>query len=452
MFYKTLSKPLVGKTLMAFSAVMFISPAVFAETLEQSVASALTQHPQVESAIAAVNAAEQGQKEQYSAYFPSLEVNATGGRIFGDNSTSRGLSVTRGEGYSYLWEGSVAARQLIFDGLESKNRVSSARAEAEAAEYSLADVRGTLAFQTTQTYVNLMRTQIGLALLLGQEKSVNDYLSRIEGMVEDGAADEAELQQAKDVSVILDNFIADYEGQARTLEADYFELTGHLPENGLEMPVIIEGQIPENVDEAIQSAKDAHPLLNAAQMQSQSAKHEMEAEKSTYAPQFNGELSYLKSDKDDIIGGEVEDGKAVVRMNWGFETGGAQKARIQQRTYEYKQAMARIAEVERQVERGVRQAYSELETAKKQLANQKRRHDLNKKLFETYQIQFEGALISVLQLMQADNQVLLTKLETSNAQSRVLLAQYSVLAAMGQLQNALNIKVASTHEQIRRQK
>ena len=435
----------MGNAFAVFSAVLLASSPIHAETLEQSVASALTQHPQVESAIAAVNAAEQGQKEQYSSYFPELQVNATGGRIFGDNSTSRGLSVTRGQGYSYLWEGSVAARQLIFDGLETKNRVSSARAEAKAAEHSLADVRSNLALRTTQTYVNLMRTQIGLALLLGQEKSVNDYLSRIEGMVEDGAADEAELQQAKDVSVILDNFIADYEGQSKILESDYVELTGHLPENGLEMPSIAADQIPESVDEAIQIAKDSHPLLKAAMLQSESAKHDMQAERSAFAPKFDGELSFLKSDKDDVIGGEVEDGKAVVRMNWGFETGGAHKARVQQRTYEHKQAMARISEVERQIERGVRQAFAELETAQKQLKNQKRRHDLNKKLFETYEVQFEGALISVLQLMQADNQVLITKLETSNAQNRVLLAQYGILAAMGQLQNALNIQVASAH-------
>ncbi|MEM7650855.1 MAG: TolC family protein [Pseudomonadota bacterium] len=416
-----------------------------AETIEQTLISALTHHPQVESAQAALRTAEQSQKEQYSAYFPEIDVNATGGRIFGNNSTSRGLSVTRGEGYSHLWEGSVAARQLIFDGLETKNRVSAARAETKAAHHSLQDTRENLAFRTTQTFVNLLRVQRGLGLLRGQEKTVKDYLDRITSMVEDGAADEAELQQATDVSVILDNFIADYEGQLQTLESDYVELTGHLPENELEQPTIALDQIPQDVNEAIEIAKSTHPLLRAAKMQSNSAMFDMEAERSTFAPKFDGELSYLKRDQDDIIGGELEDGKAVVRMNWGFETGGGQKARIKQRKFEHKQALARIAEVERQVERSVRQAYAELYTASKQHENQRRRHELNKKLLETYEVQFEGALISVLQLMQADNQVLITKLESSNAQMRVLAAQYGVLAAMGQLQKSMNLEIASSH-------
>ena len=282
-------------------------------------------------------------------------------------------------------------------------------------------------------------------MIKGQKATIDDYLQRIRSMVDDGAADEAELQQARDVQIILDNFIADYEGQARQLESDYAELTGHLPEKALESPVISIDRIPSSVTDGITLAKENHPLVKVSQYQSQSAKHEIEAEKSTYIPKFDGELSYLKSDKDDIIGGEVEDGRAVVRMNWGFETGGAQAARINQRNYEYKDALARTADAKRQVERNVRQAYAELATAQKQYENQKKRQDLNKKLLETYKVQFEGARISVLQLMQADNQLLLTNLETSNAQSRVLLAQYAILSSMGLLREALNIELASAY-------
>ncbi|MCB1720732.1 MAG: TolC family protein [Alphaproteobacteria bacterium] len=424
---------------------MAVPSASLAETLEQAVSITLSQHPQVESAQAAFGRSRQEQKEEFSAYFPELNVTATGGRIYGDNSTSRGLSVTRGTGYSYLWEGSVSARQKIFDGMETRNRVGAARSQVKAAELALIDVRENLAYQTVQTYLNLLRVQKGLALLNGQQKTVAEYLQRIRTMVDDGAADEAELQQARDVSIILDNFIADYEGQARALESDYLELTGHLPESALTAPDLAVDKIPQDLESALVSAKEKHPLLRSAQFRSHSARQDMEAEKSTYVPKFDGELSFLKSDKADVIGGEVEDGRAVVRMNWGFETGGAQKARIKQRTYDYKESQARITEIERQVEHAIRQAYAEQETAQRQLENQKQRQDLNKKLLETYEIQFEGARISVLQLMQADNQALLTELETENTKSRVLIARYGILAAMGHLQEAMNIQLAASH-------
>lgn len=427
---------------MGLALCLTVAP-VQAETLKEAVSTTMSQHPQVESAMAALRGAEEAQKEQYSAYFPSISVNAMAGRMYGDNSTSRGLSVTRGSGYSDLGEASISARQMIFDGMETKNRISAAGADMKATEFAMADIREGLAYQVVQTYVNLRRVQKGLALLSGQEKTVKEYLSRISTMVDDGAADEAELQQARDVSVILDNFIADYEGQVKTLEADFYELTGHLPESALEAPVMNIDDIPADMQVAIDVAKQEHPLLKSAAFQSQSSRHGVDAEKATYMPKFDGELSYLKSDKADLLGGEVVDSRAVVRMNWEFETGGAQKARIKQRSHEYTASMARIAEIERQVERAVRRAYSENKTATRQLGNQKKRRDLNEKLLETYEVQFEGALISVLQLMQADNQSLLTKLETSNAQSRVLLAQYGILAAMGHLRDVLNIEQAA---------
>jgi adhesin transport system outer membrane protein len=428
--------------LTGVTALCVSSPAR-AETLEQALSTALSQHPQVEGAMATLRSAEEAEKEEYSGYFPELSVSTTGGRIFGDNSTSRGLSVTRGSGYSYLWEGSVSARQMLFDGMETKNRVDAAKADIRANALSIADIRETLALKVVRTYLNLLRVRKGLSLLRGQEKIVADYLSRITTMVNDGAADEAELQQAKDVAVILDNFIADYEGQARALESDYVELTGHFPEGALEPPVLNLQKIPEDVQTAIEIAKAGHPLLQSAQFETKSSEYGVKAERAAYIPKFDGELSYMKTDKEDVIGGEVEDAKAVVRMNWEFETGGAQKARIKQRTYEYKEAVARADDVRRQIERSVRQAYAERQTARRRLENQKKRHELNQKLLETYKVQFEGALISVLQIMRADNQVLLTKLEESNAQSRVMISEYGILAAMGHLQKALSIETSS---------
>ena len=433
-------------TILLASAVAVFAPVqTNAETLGEAISHTLSQHPQIDSATAALRSAEQAEKEQFSAYFPTVNASAQAGRLYGDNATSRGLSVTRGAGYSNLGEGSISANQMIFDGFETKNRVDAARADIKSSALSLRDVQENLAFQTVETYVNLMRVQRGLELLRTQGKSAKDYLSRITSMVEDGAADEAELQQARDVTIILDNFLADYEGQARTLASNYHELTGRMPEGGLETPVMPENQIPADMQAAIEMAKDHHPLLKSLQYQSQASKLSAEAEKAPYYPSVDGELSYLKSDKEDILGGEIVDARAVLRMNWAFETGGAQKARIKQRTYDYKQARAQAAETERQIENAIMQAYAEMDTAKRQLKNQKERQELNEKLLETYKVQFEGARVSVLQLMQADNQVLLTKLESLNAQSRVLLARYGILSAMGKLSEGLNVEMADAN-------
>ncbi len=417
--------------------LVLCTPFLHAETLSEAVETTLATHPAADGAQARVETSEQQRKAASSGFFPEISLSTSAGREYADNSTSRGLSVSRGAGYSGLWEGSVSARQMLFDGMETQSRVRAARALQESAMLGVEDLREQLAMRTVQTYMNLLRTRKGLELLKGQEESVKSYLSRIKGMVDDGASDEAELQQARDVLSILENYKNDYDGQIKTLESDYFELTGRLPDGALSTPLPPVEALPPALEEAVTLAKQSHPVLKGAAFEVRAAQQNMKAEQGSLYPAVDGELSYAEVDKRDLIGGESTDAKAVVRMNWNLETGGGQLARIREKASQKKEAESRVREMERRIERGVRQAYAEYETARNQLKIQEQRADLNQKLLETYKSQFEGARITLLQLMQSDNQLLITKLEKMNAENRVHLAQYGILAAVGRLQESL---------------
>lgn len=428
--------------LAAGMAFVSYAPVVHAATLQDMVASTLSSHPAVDGAKARFQASTETRKEQVSGYFPELSVSGTGGRQYADNSTSRGLSVTRGAGYSWLWEGSVTARQMVFDGMETQNRVASARASEKAAELGLMDVREALALRAVQTYISLARARAGLEMLRGQEANIKNYLSRIETMVNEGAADEAELQQARDVLAILDNYRNDYEGQIGALEADFFELAGQAPSADLDVSAFPRPDlIPATVEEAVGQARESHPMLRSVAYEAQAAQRSVAAEKGTLYPDINGEMSYLKTDREDLIGGEAVDARAVLRMNWNLETGGGQLARIREKNQRRLEMQSRAQEMDRNVERDVRRAYAEYRTARSQVDIQDRRVALNSKLFDTYKTKFEGARITLLQLMQSDNQLLIARLEKMNAENRVLLAQYGILAAMGRLQESLNAPV-----------
>ncbi len=410
-----------------------------AESLSAAVTEALRHHPSVDAAATGVDIAHEKKREEFSGYFPELSVTGTAGRIYGDNSTSRGLSVTRGAAYSPLGEGSITFRQMLFDGLETKSRIEAAGARKRSAGSNVSDVRESIALRAAQAYAQVLRSRRGLGMLYKHRKKVGAYLNRIESMVNEGAADEAELQQDRDIRVILEGIIADFEGQVRAFEADYVEATGHMPGADMDRPVPRLDFIPAASDEAVIYAQSYHPALLSAQMDSVALEHDIDAEKAILFPDLDGELSYLKSDKDDIIGGEIVDAKAVFRLNWSFSTGGAELARIRRKKLEHEEAKAQAREIQRQIEREIRLAYSEQKTAVHQYDLLKKRMALNEKLFETYEAQFEGARISQLQLMQADNQLFNTRLERMNGEYRLLAAQYATLASIGRLQESLSI-------------
>ena len=135
-----------------------------------------------------------------------------------------------------------------------------------------------------------------------------------------------------------------------------------------------------------------------------------------------------------------------MRLNWELETGGAQLARIEQKRLKEKETASRAQELERQIERTIRLAYSEYKTALAQADTQERRLSLNEKLFETYNVQFEGARITLLQLMQSDNQLFTAQLEKMNGKFRLLAARYAILAGIGRLKESLDVNVAQVSD------
>lgn len=416
-----------------------------AETVVDAVRATILNHPQVEQAKARIDALGQEEKSEKSAFYPDVSVGASYGRIFGNNSTSRGSLVTRDSAYSYFGEVSIAAQQPIFDGFETRNRVDAAQAGKQSADMTLSDVREQLAFRTVQAYLNVAQARTGFAMLKAQELKGQDYLQRIDVQVKQGSSDEAEYQQARDVLVVLKGFVSDYKAQLANAESQFFELTGRMPSADMQAPFLNGNAVPQSIDQAIADAIAAHPALQSAAFSARSAELDINAEKASLYPDLNGELSYLESDRREEIGGEITDARALLRLNWNFETGGGQKARILQRKHEHKEEMARENEIRRQIERDIRIAYADRDAAQSRLENQIERHALNEKLFDTFEAQFEGARVSLLQLMQADNQLFNTQIEKVIAQYRLLGSQYAILFSMGRLQPTL-LQTAGTLE------
>ena len=408
-----------------------------AESLRDAVDLAIQEHPTVEAALTRIDIAKQQKREVFSNYFPELSLNAQSGRMFGDNATSRGLVTTRGEAYSYFAEGSVNLRQRIFDGLETPYRNDAARFRIQSARANAFDIQEQLGLVAVQAYINLKRARAGLAVIEEHLNQVRDYSSRIRTMVNEGAADESELRQSEDILVIIQGIQSEFQGQVNVAEAQFMEVTGQDAPAHLASIPDLETILPESAKNAVEYSLQNHPALYAADMDREAAKYDAKAQSAVLFPDLDGELSYLKSDKKDEIGGEVEDARALLKMNWSFSTGGAELAQIQQAKLTQKETEALREELRRQIERDITIGYSELETAGEQLHLLQHRLNLNTSLFKANKSQFEGARINLLQLMQSHNQLFNTELETINGRHRYYLAQYNVLASMGDLQNAL---------------
>jgi adhesin transport system outer membrane protein len=416
--------------------------AAHAETLRDAVQNALASHPSIDVVKARTEGARESEKEQVSNLFPEINASVAGGRIFSNSSTTRGLTVSRGEAYSWMGEGSASLTQPLFNGFETYRRIDAAEARVQAAEMNITDTKQSVALQAGVAYLNILRAQEALNKTRSYQDRIADYLDRIKLMVDSGAADEAEAAQARNIQAMLENTVAEMEGQVKLAYADYVESVGSMPRGELKKAGIEKSDIMKTADEAMGYAVAYHPLILSAQKEIQAEEKEISAERGVLMPDLDGELSYLKRDQKEEIGGELVDGRAMMRMSWGFQTGGGQIARIRKSKAERSEAIAREAQTKRQIERDIRRAYAEYETALKQKELTASRVHITKDLFETYEKQFEASRVRLLHLMQAENQLFTTELESINADYRVMMAEMTTLASSGRLLSALRIEEA----------
>ncbi|MCB9978173.1 MAG: TolC family protein [Rhodospirillales bacterium] len=418
---------------------VFLAPFARAESLETAVLDAVNRHPGVEAALAGRDAAIESQNEAYSAFFPEVRASAAAGRVYGDNSTSRGLSTTRGAGFSGLAEASLTATQLLFDANATRNRVEAAQARRSSANINVIDVRETVALRAVQAYLSVLRARDILGMANVYREKITNYIGKIESRVKEGASDASELSQAQDLAIMMDNALAGYRADLETALAAYQESVGRMPEEPLSPPKGLISALPATLDAALAQAHATHPMLRAAGYQAVAASHERDAEKSALLPDLTAEASWYRKDLADVIGGESTDARGLVRMNWSFSTGGADLARVRRKDHEYAESKARRDEVARQVDLEVRQAWANLEMTRKQGTLARARVGLNESLLKTYETQFEGAKVSMLQILQAENSLFGARTESANAGWRAMAAGYGLLAGMGGLQTSMNM-------------
>ncbi len=407
------------------------------ETLGAAVADVTAHNPTVEQALAAHEAASHDIDTEWSGYFPTVTASTAVGRVYGDNATSRGLSVTRGAGYSNMWEGSLAINQTLFDGLKTKYAVDAAKARAAASGEAIADTKGALALQMTLSYLNVLRLRESYMLLQSYQNNLAGYEEKIASMVENGAADNAELQQAHRLGLDLKEMMVGMEGQIKSADAEYARLTGHLPASALERPAPMNNALPATAEEAVKVAMASHPQIRAAGDEITAAERTTDIQKTALYPTVSAELSAYQKDIADVIGGEIEDSRAVVRMNWELSTGGAELAQIEKAKAQAVQTRFRKQDIERRLAAAIRTAYADLETADAQKKIIEEKLATDQATLGAHQAQFEGGKVRILQLLQSENQVLSAKLDLLNIDYRTQATGYSLLGSIGKLYPAL---------------
>lgn len=179
--------------------------------------------------------------------------------------------------------------------------------------------------------------------------------------------------------------------------------------------------------------------MKSAQADVESANAQHDTAHSPFLPRVDFELGTTANNNVDGVSGHNNDTTAMFRLRYNLLNGGKDKARRQETAHLINQAAEIRNNTRRQVEQSVRLSWNALQTVNNQIGYFKQHVDSSERSRDAYQQQFSLGQRTLLDLLDSENEVFVSRTSYVNAQYDQLFAMYRILNSMGALLEGVEV-------------
>ena len=413
--------------------LLFMLPLLsHAETLVEAVEAVISTNPNVLASINERQAVAEEIKQAKAGYLPTVDLAIGTGWEMTDSP------ITRGEVHLNRDEASLQLRQMLFDGMETKNEVRRQTARTDSRAYNIAGTSEDKALEAIEAYLNVLRRQKLVDLAITNLEAHERTHDQINLRSEYGVGRKADEDQSNGrLALAKANLIAE---QSNLIDAEttYLRVVGIVAED-LSDPDLPRNLIPESLDEAIAQALENHPILKSAMADVESSNAQYDTAKSSFYPKVDFELGTTAGNDLDGISGTNKDITAMFRLRYNLLNGGRDSARREETAYLISQATEIRNNTHRQVEQSMRLSWNALKTVDMQREYFEIHVESSKRSRDAYQQQFNLGQRTLLDLLDSENEVFVAGQDYVNSQYDEFIALYRILNSMGALLPSLNV-------------
>lgn len=263
-------------------------------TLEEALRRALTNHPDLQTALANIEAQEFGVTSATASRYPKFDFSASAGQS-GSTGQLGGLDVVR-TGIQRSYGFGINLSQQLLDFGRTHYRVKIAELELAATRLNYLQVRQTVINNVVQAYFNLLREAQGIEVALANVRNAELVVEQARGFLEAGTRAKIELIRAE-ASLANTKFllVQAQGGYGRALAA----LASALGEDQLpqQMPEPFSLPLPEwDVDQVRSLARHQRPDLIIQSLRVAQADARIRAARAEYYPTISAGAGYNWSD------------------------------------------------------------------------------------------------------------------------------------------------------------
>ncbi len=404
--------------------------------IKASVLKAITANPEVTSRFNAYQASQDEGRVASGAYYPRLDLNAEVGKTR-DTITGRVPSESQSLGRTGV---SLTATQLLWDGLATSGEVERLGHARLTRYFEFVDASEQTALETTRANFDVVRYR-RLVKLAEDNYVQHKYVStQVESRARAGVARGVDLEQVGARLALADSNLTTERANLHDVSQRYLRLVGDAPGADTSTPALLTAGLPADSATAMGNATTRSAAVAAAVENYRSVRSQSEEVKGRgYQPRVEARVRGGGGRNYDGVQDQKREINGAIVLNWNLFNGGSDQARVRQYTNLINQA----ADLRDKACRDARQtagiAFNDVGRLQEQQAALERNVAAIEKARDAYRQQFDIGQRSLLDLLNAENELYTAKRALVNAEHDLGTAYARAHSAAGTLLPALGL-------------
>ncbi|TMH00233.1 MAG: TolC family outer membrane protein [Betaproteobacteria bacterium] len=422
--------------LLLASAFAHAQSATADDAMKAAAQKAIATSPDVTSRLNALRAAVNAIDVARGAQLPHLDLDARVGKA---RDTISSVSATT----SYSGVG-VTVSQLLWDGLAVRSQVAQLGHDKLARWFDLVDATEQAALDATRAHEDVLRFRRLVELAEDNYVQHRFYHDQIQSRFRAGVGRGVDLEQAAARVALAESNLTTETANLHDVTARYLRVVGELPPAGKGGSTSLAAAMPPSAGEAMNVALRDNAAISASIENLRSARSLVRNREAAYQPRIEARVRAGAGHNFDIVTDQTRDTTAEIVATWNLFNGGSDIARVRQQADLLNQA----ADLRDRACRDTRQTAGIAFNDTRKLAEQMAALDRNvlsiEKARDAYRQQFDIGQRSLLDLLNAENELYTAKRAYANADFDLQVAQLRTLAAMQKLTTQLGLVRAET--------
>ena len=407
-----------------------------AASLEEELAGLLQDHPNIRAAYKTVESTRQGIKHAKSAYYPQISVsadvaqeviNSPAERQQGDGQQGKPSSRTP-------QSASFSMTQNLFNGFATASAVRTAHLNKELSLMTLEGTRQNTVLEGATAYVNVLRQKRLIELSRENEGTIRQQLQLEDERVQRGSGIAVDVLQAKSKLQSAKERRVTFEGALQGAISRFTQTFNHSPNiDAMTDPVPPIEMVPSDLERAIDIALLGNPALGNSSVTIEVARERRRTVRAEMYPSLDVSSAWNFEKNAGAVLGVRRDYSVTLTATWDLFTGFSTRNLLSQAAFDLGATKDIHDFTARKVIEQTRLAWQALFTARQRLELLENAVNIASEVFSSRQKLREAGKETVINVLDAENEVNNTQINFTSASYDERLAVFQLLLAMGLL-------------------